>query len=303
MQQVFLLNSLTSYVSHSDAPALSTDADTIALGAALAGTTIADSSAAAPEATPTAPSATNGGDGARPTATPGGEWDDEALAASFARKGAATTAGTTAELLDMKAFDAKRRGDDDIAERMRIEETKAQLAAAKEGMAREALRLKEERENKDFKEVKRAVPSARGGGGLGGMMGGSWVPPHMRAGGTGMERGRMGSATGFQSSKLDTEDENLFPDLAAADAIVEKQKNKVAAYKVVKKTAVGGGATWGSRPPVVIRPKAPAPAPEPEPKVPEPEPVVEAPAPAAAPVVVKKVVKKKKKDLSTFKAS
>lgn len=279
---------ITSYIifPNSDAPALSTHADTAAVGGALAATTLTDSTEPAPAAN------TNGGD-----AAPAQEWDDEALAASYARKGAASTA----EVLDMKAFDAKRRDQDDIAERMRVEETKAQLKAAKEGMEREAQRLKDE---KEFKEVKKIKPEvAPRGPGLGGMMGSKWVPPHMRAG-AGPLRARMtgAGASGFQ--KLDTQDENLFPDLAAADSIVEQRKEQVA-YKVIKKTAVGGGATWGSRPPVV-RPKAPKPEPEPEPApepAPAPEPVAVAPVVPAAALKAKKPTKKKKKDLSTFKPS
>lgn len=186
-------------------------------------------------------------DGGKLTSTSGAEeWDDEALAASFSRnKGTpavvvAATSGVTAELLDMKALDAKRRGEDDIAERLRIEETKAQLAAAKEGMEREAQRLKEEREMKERNEDKKA---ALGGTSSSGAAGGAWVPRHMRAG---LDRGRMGSSSGMPSSKLDTQDDNLFPDLAAADAILEQKKDQVA-YKVVKKTPVGGASTtWGS---------------------------------------------------------
>lgn len=279
---------------HVDAPALSTDADMLALG--LAGTAITDTAVAVPVAmTPAA--TTSGADGIPST----GEWDDEALAASFSRKGTtAVIAGTgaTAELLDMKAFDAKRRGEDDIAERLRIEETKAQLAAAKEGMEREAQRLKEERESKEFKEVTK--PSQSGTPGATGLMGSKWVPSRMRMG-TGLDRVRVNSSLGMPSSKLDTQDENLFPDLAAADVILEQKKDDVA-YKVVKKTAVGGGATWGSRPPAV-RPKEPEPeakAPEPEP-VPDVEPVTLATAVSAPAVPTKKVAQKKKKDLSTFK--
>jgi hypothetical protein len=266
--------------------------------AALGTATITDASQ---EATATSTTSTPANDSSTAAPTTGGEWDDEALAASYARKGAPGAAGATAELLDMKAFDAKRRDQDDIVERMRVEETKAQLAAAKAGMEREAARLKEERENKDFVAVKKPEPS-RGLGAFGG--GSKWVPPHMRAGG-GVEvsRSRMGA---LGSQKLDTQDENLFPDLAAADAILEKKKEDIA-YKVHKKTPVGGGATWGSRPPVNIRPpvvvKPKEPEPVPEPKAPEPEPTPApepAPAVSAAPVMKKKPTKKKKKDLSTF---
>jgi len=128
-------------------------------------------------------------------------------------------------------------------------------------------------------------------------MGSKWVPPHMRSGG-GLQRVRMGGSAG-DSQKLDTQDANLFPDLAVADQILEKQKgHDGVAYKVQKKTPVGGGATWGSRTPIK-NPKKPS---EPQPKSPEKEPEVAAPAPAP-PVEKKKPTKKKKKDLSTFKPS
>lgn len=238
----------------------------------------------------------------------GGDWDEEALAAAFARKGA--VAGNATELLDMKALESKRREHDDVAERLRVEETKAKIAAAREGMEREAQRLKEEREKKD-EAMKPETPAA----GLGGV-GGKYVPRHMRAGVGGLSRMRMGAA-GMPSQRLDTQDESLFPDLASADKILEKQKNQVA-YKVPKKTAVGGGATWGSRPAV---PKQPAKAVVKEAIPPKVEPSVDPPkakasetpkaqsdnvspaSEAATSAVVPKKKKKKKKDLSTFKPS
>jgi len=318
---------------HVDAPALSTDAETSTASAtaALAASTLQDTTVSTND--------TNNTNNAE-TGAEGGEWDDEALAATYTRKGA-TSAGTsaTSELLDMKALESKRREQDDVAERLRVEETKAALAAAREGMEREAQRLKEEREKKE--EEKK--PEASGLGGVGG----KWVPPHMRAG-SGLSRMRMGAAVGgaTQSRKLDTQDENLFPDLAAADAILEQQKQQVA-YKVPKKTAVGGGATWGSRPPAIKQekqePPKPAPAsksaPSPKTELPkmappkteapkttpkdEPSPPTETeqekakeePAPpetpaaptvstpAPAPTTAVKKKKKKKKDLSTFKPS
>jgi hypothetical protein len=123
------------------------------------------------------------------------------------------------------------------------------------------------------------------------------------------------------SQKVDTQDENLFPDLAAASAILEQQKQQPA-YKAPKKTPVGGGATWGNRPKLNLaskkveteKPAVPEPKPEAKPEETKPaesepadkataepakaaEPVA---APAAAPIKPKK---KKKKDLSTFKAA
>jgi len=78
-----------------------------------------------------------------------GDWDEGALAPKMSRTAAsAITGGGPTELLDMKALELNRSEQDDIAERMRVEETRAQLAAAKAGMEKEAQRL---RENKRLK--------------------------------------------------------------------------------------------------------------------------------------------------------
>ena len=231
------------------------------------------------------------------------QWDDEALASTTARKAAVATT-SSAELLDMKALDLKSNEQDDIAEKLRIEETRKKLAAAKEGMEREAQRIKEEREKKEQDAAATSKP--RFGAAAAGLAatGGKWLPPHMRSGGGVVPRGPMGM--GSTSAKLDTQDENLFPDLASADALLEQKKEKPA-YAAPKKTAVGGGATWGSRPKANPGPKKSEPEPEtkPEPKT------EEAPAPAPAPQPAETVApkqpikpkKKKKKDLSTFKPS
>mmetsp|Transcript_12497 Transcript_12497/g.18343 ORF Transcript_12497/g.18343 Transcript_12497/m.18343 type:complete len:319 (-) Transcript_12497:127-1083(-) len=281
---------------HVDAPALSTNTEVAAVVIGLAGTSIAENDTN--NHASTANSKSNETSTEDQALSPGGQWDDEALAASYARKGAATT-GTTAEVLDMKAFDAKRRDQDDIKERMRVEETKAQLQAAREGMEREAQRLKEQKEKGQEQVTKPETGRTAMGSGMAGGI--KWVPPHMRSGG-GLQRVRMGGSA-FDSQKLDTQDASLFPDLAVADQILEKQKeHDGVAYKVQKKTPVGGGATWGSRTPVKISKKSS----EPQPKLPEKEPEVTAPAPAP-PVEKKKATlkptKKKKKDLSTFKPS
>jgi hypothetical protein len=251
------------------------------------------------------------------------QWDDEALAATMTRKGAAVASTNTAELLDMKAFDSKRNEQGDIAEKLRVEETKAQLAAAKAGMEKEAIRLKEEREKKDTGKGGKPEPTGskpRFGAAAGMMGGGKWVPPHMRAGGSIMDRPfGMGMGGGGGAGKVDTQDETLFPDLASADALLKQQKDQPA-YMAPKKTPVGGGATWGNRPKLNLK-KKPAqseaqPEPKPEEKKAEPEkeavsepppsesaPVPEPAEPAAAPKQPIKPKKKKKKDLSSFKAS
>jgi len=242
------------------------------------------------------------------------QWDDEALAATLTQKKAVAASGNASELLDMKALDLKRSEQGDIQEKLRVEENKAKLAAAREGMEKEAQRLKEAKEKKEQGASSSAMP--RFGAAAAGMTSGGakWLPPHMRGVGTPLSSrvGMGGSAT----QKLDTEDENLFPDLASADAILERQKAQGPAYKAPKKTPVGGGATWGS--------KSKEPSKKPEPEQPEPvkndEPAeaevsAEAPTTAADPETDAtpalateaktpiKPKKKKKKDLSTFKAS
>ncbi len=252
------------------------------------------------------------------------QWDDEALAAKT-RKGAAVvvTAGATTKdlVVETKALSLKTHtaGNEQevIAKKLRVEETKAKLAAAREGMEREAQRLKEEKEKKE-----EAAASSRFGAAATAGSGGKWVSSRVRNGMGAGWGSRMGASA---TQKVNTEDENLFPDLAAADAILEKQKAEQPAYKAPTKTPVGGGATWGASAAPKTRPKlnlkkkttpaeeepkveeAPAPAPAPEePKVEEP-PVEPTPAPAeaeapapAAPAPLKPKKKKKKKDLSTF---
>lgn len=271
------------------------------------------------------------------------QWDDEALAAKTSRKGAAMVvpAGvTTKELVvETKALSLKTHtgGNEqqNIAEKLRVEETKKKLAAARKGMEREALRLKEEKEKKE--EGKAATGSSRFGAAAAAGGGGTWKSSRLRSSGGGLSNIGWGSKMGGSSMqrKVDTEDENLFPDLAAADAILEKQKSEQPAYKAPTKTPVGGGATWGassnitatapkSRPKLNLKKKVVAAAPavaEPAPKTEEAEAstpaaatteepaaktaaetTTEAPAAveatAAAPLKPKK--KKKKKDLSTF---
>lgn len=260
------------------------------------------------------------------------QWDDEALAANT-RKGVAvvvTSGVTTKELVvETKALSLKTHTggneQEHIAEKLRVEETKAKLAAAREGMEREAQRIKEEKEKKEENAAQAA--SSRFGAAAAAGSGGKWVSSRLRNGG-GLSSGGWGSRVSSSRQKVNTEDENLFPDLAAADAILEKQKSEQPAYKAPTKTPVGGGATWGasaapkSRPKLNLKkktvtepPKTEAPAPTPAPvedkveatpaEAPAPEPApepalepVEAPAPAPAPLKPKK--KKKKKDLSTF---
>lgn len=266
------------------------------------------------------------------------QWDDEAMVANTFRKNVvvvSNTPSTSGGLLDMKSFDPKRTDPDNIAEKLRVEETKAQLAAAREGMEREAAKLKEERERKELAKLE--LEKSRLG--TASSSTGKWVAPSLRAAKASVvTRPRIG---GSSSQKLDVQDEELFPDLAAADKILEKkERDKAPVIKAPKKTPVGGGASWASKP-ITTKEKvdsatakekvdsatakekvdsvAAEPSSEPDSlqtdAVPETETKVEdiqaeklPPTPALATEAVntqhvakKTVTKKKKKDLSTFK--
>jgi hypothetical protein len=224
----------------SDAPALSTDAYND--GASTTGT--GDGVTFSLHT-----SSSNNANGAA-DATGDAQWDDEALAAATSRKGTpvAASAGTsTKDWADLKALDLKTtsgNNQDDIAKKLQMQETRAQLAAAREGMEREAQRIKEEKDKKEQAAKEKTEGSS----------GGKWVPSRMRSEGMPLSS-RFGAASGG-SQNLNTEDENLFPDLAAADAIMEKKKQEQLVYTAAKKTPVGGGATWGSRPKLNLKPKS-----------------------------------------------
>jgi hypothetical protein len=236
------------------------------------------------------------------------QWDDEALAAATLSRKAASSTGTS-EVLEMKSLDTQRKDQGNIAEKLRVEETKAQLAAAREGMEREGAKRKEEREKKDEEKPRFVAAAATSVGG-----GSKWLPSRMRSGGgASLTRMRMGGP----GQKLDVQDEELFPDLATADKILEqKERDQQPVLKAPKKTPVGGRASWASKP------KTPPPKDELAEAV-EEVPVEEAPieeppksesegpnadsstGASPAKTVVKKTTttttKKKKKDLSTFK--
>ena len=284
------------------------------------------------------------------------QWDDEALAAQTVKRtvvvpvalqpaaGKAadgTAQQKTRDLLDMKSLDLTGNEEEQIAEKLRIEENKNKLAAAREGMEREAQRIKEEKEKKEQEAADKA--SNRFGAAaasVGGAGGSKWVPSRLRDGGASRWGAAASSGFGGASQKVDTEDQELFPDLAAADAMIEKQKQEdQVAYQPPKKTPVGGGASWASsaakptsRPKLNLKPKtkpveeesttattddAPAPVePASEPSEAASAPAADSPAPApaaeaspaasataastAAPAPIKPIKKKKKKDLSTF---
>jgi len=310
----------------SDAPALSNAAEVAPLSSSVNNESKQVEGATHPDGD----AAGNGG---------AGEWDDAALAAATTSR-AVTGASSELGSLTIQSQDYSGSGSnpyidpDNIAEKLRVEETKAALAAAREGMEREAAKIKEEKLKKEQEAADKAAGvatttasssatprfGAAAAGGMGGA-GGKWVPPHMRGGSAG--GGTMGSLRsrmmGGGGGKLDVADEELFPDLASADKILEQKEAE--SKKKTKPITVTTGATWASKmaakkkereaaaAPVQVEEKKPAPAPVPAPKVeekPAPAPAAAAapaPAPEAAKVTKKVVTKKKKKDLSTFKPS
>jgi len=137
--------------------------------------------------------------------------EDEEWASSIPTQAVKTVVVTqkkSSELLDMTALEERRRDQDDIQERMRIQGTKNALAKARQGMEREAVRLKEEGEMKQEKDRQKVTATVAA-------TGGRWVPPHLRN--ARMKPVKLGN-------KPDTKDEDAFPDLAAANELIEKQK-------------------------------------------------------------------------------
>ena len=140
-----------------------------------------------------------------------------------------------------------------MIERLRIEETKALLARAKEGMEKEAERLAAEKEKKE---------AARMAGG--GESGGTWVPSHLRSsvgslggarfGGGSSIRGAasMDGATGIRRA-VDVANEDLFPDLAEAEKILAAKEQQ---EKNQKKPVVGGARQVGQRQPLNLAPRS-----------------------------------------------
>mmetsp|Transcript_5662 Transcript_5662/g.7238 ORF Transcript_5662/g.7238 Transcript_5662/m.7238 type:complete len:305 (+) Transcript_5662:93-1007(+) len=247
----------------------------------------------------------------------GGDWDESALASKLQiGSGNKNATGGTAELLDMKTFQSRGNEKDDIKEKLRTEEIKAKLAAARDGMKKEEERLKEEKVKKEKKEEDSRFGAAAAN--LGGTVKSTtWLPPHMRAANSNVGRGMLGSSmsssSGFQR-KIDTDNEELFPDLATADKIIaQEEEQKQQAARRTKPTA----SPWGAQ-----KKAAPAPVKESQTEKKKEDDIVTSkkesseekaeitPAPVSTPVTtaasvvegLKKKPKKKKKDLSTFKA-
>jgi hypothetical protein len=234
-----------------------------------------------------------------------------------------------AELLDMQSIK-----DVDVAEKLRIEETKAQLARAKEGMAKEAERLEREKKEKEEKKTSALQANAAAAD-----SGGKWIPSHLRGSSI---RGPAVMGSGI-TNKPNVSDSELFPDLADAENILKEKEAKEKAEKNKSTGGIRAPSGWGTRQPLNLASRGEVAAPvaverkplnlAPPSKKKEEEAVVEktvekeeeekevdaAPSPAAvaateestsaAAVVVEepkkdvKLKKKKKKDLSSFKPS
>lgn len=259
------------------------------------------------------------------------DWDDGALASKSTKPMTSISIGNgPSELLDMKALELRRNEQDDIAERMRVEETRAKLAAAKAGMEKEAQRLREEQEAKEAKKKEReTAQTSRFGAAAASLSADSsgtankWIPPHMRNAapppsrssgmGIGVSRfsGAMGgpvSGSSFQK-KVDTMDEELFPSLAAADMMIAQEEEQKAAQAAALKAKMSGVSAWGLKKKSVVKKEEHVLQEEYDeadvtPAVPAP---IAAPVPttssASTPAVKPILKKKKKKDVSTFKAS
>lgn len=254
------------------------------------------------------------------------DWDDEALAVAYTHGISSVSLtsnsnSTTAELGTLQGSSNASSATEDIAEKLRVQETKAQLAAARLGMERQAALLKSQ------KEAAESAVSASSTSALGG--GSKWVSSRQRMEGSSISRGRFGNV----SAKLDVADNELFPDLQQAEKILESQKPKKPNAGPAKKAL--GGATWASKPsavapaPTITAEAPPTEATEPAVSVeillqtnretsPEVQGATEGTnsiptevvantsvdAVTAVPAPVKKTLaKKKKKDLSTFKTA
>lgn len=152
------------------------------------------------------------------------EWADK----SFSSKSTVApvkSKGAVSELLDMAALEERHRQEDDIVERMQVEQTRAALKRAKDGMEAEARRLKEEQEGK-ANQKQEAVPQKKPS------IGDKWIPLHMRN----PRSTANGLSSRFNSVKIgskavNVKDEDAFPDLSAANDLLEKQKQEQEDFK------------------------------------------------------------------------
>jgi hypothetical protein len=111
--------------------------------------------------------------------------------------------------------------DTTIAEKLRVEETRTQLANARIGMERQAAAVIAAAAEK---EEKKAVTTPSTGG--------RWVPAHLRNQTAAAGRGRFGNSNA--AAKLDVASNELFPDLQSAVDHIETEKQTKQSTKTIK---------------------------------------------------------------------
>jgi len=164
------------------------------------------------------------------------------------------------ELLDMSALNARRAVEDDIVERLRIEETRGMLR----GAAAAQKKLEEDEAERKEGKAPKAAPRALGApvAAPAAPADGKWIPAHMRnRSAAGPERAPgqamgLGAAMGrmrMSSKKVDTGDGAAFPTLSqgvAAVAAEEEAAKKLSAKGVARPQQPSrgglGGASWGA---------------------------------------------------------
>eukprot|EP00815_Leptocylindrus_aporus_P003175 CAMPEP_0116068126 /NCGR_PEP_ID=MMETSP0322-20121206/11470_1 /TAXON_ID=163516 /ORGANISM="Leptocylindrus danicus var. apora, Strain B651" /LENGTH=258 /DNA_ID=CAMNT_0003555167 /DNA_START=93 /DNA_END=869 /DNA_ORIENTATION=- len=140
---------------------------------------------------------------------------------NFADNG--TSSKEASELLDMKALEEQRKIEDDVATKMALEETRAQLATAKLNMEKEAQRIEEEKKEKERIEKEKADAIAAREAERAASMSNKWVPLHRRSEASTVARGNLGSKLG----KVNTMDDEAFPDLGLAATVPQDSKPKM----------------------------------------------------------------------------
>merc|ERR1712161_177889 len=211
----------------------------------------------------------------------GEQWDDNTATVASRKSVVASNGSGPTELMDMKALERKRNEQDDIVERLRVEDTKAALAAARDGMEKEAQRLKEARNSKSNSNGDSSSTKPRFGAaaanysnGKSSDGGGTWMSTRTRGGFSAEKTMAKPSSSGYQK-KVDK------PVAKQQPAPIKKEKD--APIAVVDKSEE----------------KYTPPAAASSLKTKKDEQIETVTTSTAT----KKKKKKKKKDLSTFKAS
>ena len=207
------------------------------------------------------------------------------------------------ELLDMKALNEQRKMEDDVAGRIAIEETRAQLAAAKLNMEKETQRVEQKKLEEEEAKKEKENSQIAGSKAVVNANGGKWVPPHLRgATGSSVNDGasqsskRFGSVPSASRKTNDLDDNEAFPDLGVAVLVApEKQKipkaPKTSKNQTIEKCKNSHNSDLSDVKPIV------------EEKIDLEKMDSSPPAPASSIVSKPILKKKKKKDLSSFKSS